>query len=134
MTVDMIAFSWLIIYLNPIFCWCIANLLFFDISLLYYYANLNSSITCIFSGDIYLSFGISLLPSPFSECIKDFFEEFVILSTILFPIKSPVAFSVFWISLFEAAFIASVVDFLALSRTFWLYLLLKCVPMFLAKR
>ena len=55
------------------------------------------------------------------------------LSAILFPIKSPVASAVFWIALFETVFIAFVVGFLALSRSFWLYLLLKFLPMFLAK-
>ena len=39
--------------------YCLTNLLFFDIPLLYY-VNLNSSIICcLFSGDIYLSFGFS---------------------------------------------------------------------------
>ena len=42
--------------------YCVANVLFFDISLLYYYTNLNSSmICCLFSGDMYLSFCFSLL-------------------------------------------------------------------------
>ena len=49
----------------------------------------------------------------------------VILSAILLPIKSPVGSVVFWIALFDAVFNASVVDFLAKSRSFWLYLLLK---------
>ena len=57
----------------------------------------------------------------------------VYLPAILLPIKSPVASAVFWIALFEAVFIASVVDFLALSRRFWPYLLLKLLPMFLEK-
>ena len=48
-------------------------------------------------------------------------------------IKSPVASAVFWIALFETVFITSAVDCLALSRRFWLYLLLKFLPMFLAK-
>ena len=50
-----------------------------------------------------------------------FFERLVILSAILLPIKLPVASAVFWIALFDAVFIASVVDFLALSRRFWPY-------------
>ena len=38
--------------------YCPASLLFFDISLLYYYINVNSTIICsLFSGDIYLSLG-----------------------------------------------------------------------------
>ena len=40
----------------------LTNLLFFGIPLLYYYINPNSSIIfCPSCGDIYLSFGISLL-------------------------------------------------------------------------
>ena len=47
---------------------CLTNLLFFDITLSYYYMDLNSSIICcVSSGDICLSSGISLLVS---------FEEF----------------------------------------------------------
>ena len=81
--------------------YCLLNLLFFNIPLLYYYTNINSSvICCLFSGDIYLSFGISTS------------------SAILLPIKSPVASAVFLIALFEAAFIASIVDYLALLRSF----------------
>ena len=94
---------------------------------MYYYTNLNSSIVCcLFSGVLYLSFGFSLLASSFSECnsLEDFFEVIVTSSAILLPIKSPVASAVFWIALFEAVIIASVVDFLALSRNFWQYLLL----------
>ena len=76
--------------------YCLINLSFFDIPLLYYYINYNLSIgSCIFSEDIYLSFeiSISLLASPFCECnsLEDFFERFVILSVTLLPIKSPVA-------------------------------------------
>ena len=76
------------------------NLLFFGIPLLYYYINPNSSINCCLScGDIYLSFGISLLAS-FGGNYLDFVEGnsvdvLVILSAILLPIKSPVASAVF---------------------------------------
>ena len=62
-----------------------------------------------------------------------FFETLLILSTNLLPIKASVASAVFWIDLFEAVFIESVVDFSALSRSFWPYLLLKFLPMFFAK-
>ena len=49
--------------------------LFIDIPSLYY-ANLNSSIICfIFPGDIYLSFGISVLSKLFCEC--NFLEDFL---------------------------------------------------------
>ena len=105
----------------------LSNFLFFAISLLYYYINLNSSITgCLFSGDIDLFFGISLLSSfdgNSFECnsfacssIEDFF--YVILSEMLLPIKSSVASAVFSIALFESGFSASIAEFLALPRYF----------------
>ena len=68
-----------------------------------------------------------------SNSLAGFFETLVILSAILLPIKSPVASAVFLIALFDVGFIASVVNFLALSRSFWPYLLLKLLSMFLAK-
>ena len=98
--------------------YCLTNLLFFDIPLLYCYTNLNSSITCcLFSEDMYLSFGISIssLGVFFCSSLEYFFQIFIILSAILLPIKSPVASATFWIALFEAVFIASIVDFLAVS-------------------
>ena len=83
---------------------------------------------------LFLGTSISVLASSFFECsVEDFFETLVILSAILLPIKSSVASAAFWIALFEAVFIASVVDFLALSRSFWPCLLLKFLPMFFAK-
>ena len=63
--------------------------------------------------------------SSFGNTLSDFFETLVILSAILLPIKSPVASAIFWIALFQAVFIVSVVDFLAVSKRFWPYLLLK---------
>ena len=40
---------------------CLANSLFFDVPLLFFYINLRSSIIfCLSSGDIHLSLGISL--------------------------------------------------------------------------
>ena len=79
---------------------CIINSLFFDIPLLCYYTSLNLSIiSCLFSGDMYLSFGVSVssFASLFCErnFVEDFFETLVILSAILLPIKSPVASAVF---------------------------------------
>ena len=79
----------------------LSTLLFSGIPLLYYYINLNSAIICCLSfGDIYLSFGISLLASfesNSSSCnfFVDFFYVLVILSAILLPIKSPVTSAVF---------------------------------------
>ena len=90
----------------------------FHYNVILLYTNLNSSIICcLFSGDIHLSFGFSIL-SSFCECnsLGDFFETLVILPAILLPIKSPVASAVFRIAFFEAVFIASFVDFLAISR------------------
>ena len=75
--------------------YCLENLLFFDIPLSYYYTNCNSSvICCLSSGDIYISFVISLLALSKLFC-EDFFETLAILSAILLPIKSPVASAVF---------------------------------------
>ena len=72
------------------------NLLFFDIPLLYYYANLNSSILCCpFSGGIYLSFSISSSILTTFKLFCEVFGVFVILSTILLPTKSPVSSAVF---------------------------------------
>ena len=52
------------------------------------------------------------------KAFADVFETRVILYVILLPIKSLVASAVFWIALFQAGFVAYVVDFLALSRSF----------------
>ena len=111
---------------------CLTNLLFFDIPLLYFFTNLNSSIIwCFFSGDMYPFFGDFI--SSFCNSLGYLFETLIILSAILLSIKSPVASAVFWIAYFEAVFIPSAANFLALSRSFWLYLLLKLLPMFLVK-
>ena len=80
------------------------NLLFFNIPLLYCYTNLNPSIICcLSSGDMSLFFDTSISSSEWNflelsdECnsVVDFFETSVILSAILFPIKSTVASTVF---------------------------------------
>ena len=79
--------------------YCLINLLFFDILLLYCYINLRSSIIfCLSSGDIYLSLGISLAYSLLNISklfCGEVFQTFTILSPILLPIKSPVASAVF---------------------------------------
>ena len=86
--------------------YCLSNLLFFAIPLLYNYINLRSLIiSCLSSGDIYLSLGISLSWSfvTVSELVYcEICETFVILpsynlattSVNLLPIKSPVASAV----------------------------------------
>ena len=66
---------------------------------------------------MYLSFGI-LIDFSSSSISSDSFEDFgvlLILSTILFPMKSPVASAVFWIAFFEAVVSASVAYCLARS-------------------
>ena len=72
--------------------YCLTNLLFFNIPLLYYINPNSAIICCLFSGDIYLTFGISHSFSSVSELSC---EVFVILSAILLPIKSPVASALF---------------------------------------
>ena len=52
---------------------CLTDLLFFDISLLYCYTNLNSSIICcLFPQDMYLSFNANLNLSIISKNIHPF--------------------------------------------------------------
>ena len=97
----------------------LTHLLFFGISLLYYYIILRSLILFrLSSGDMYIFLAISLSCSilsvsfrTVSELICDEpLETFVILllynlanaSTILFPIRSPVSSAVFWIAIFES--------------------------------
>ena len=85
--------------------------------------NLNSSIICcLSSGDMYLFLGVAHSTfssvSLFCHSLVDLFETLVISSAILLPIKSPVASAVFQIALFGAVFIAFIIDFLTLSRSF----------------
>ena len=125
--------------------YCPANVLFFYIPLLYYYTNLNSSIICcLFSGDIYLSFGVSI---SFSSVfwMKYFWNVLGRLWNTCYFISYFIAnyitscFHSFLNCYFWSSFIASFVDFVALSGSFWLYLLLMfwgtfvaCVPILLA--
>ena len=89
--------------------YCPIDLSLFSIPLLYYFLKLRSTIFAFFSGVIYLYLGISLSFSVFSALFvtvpKLFWNEvlvtFIMLSTILLPIKSPIASAVFWIVLFE---------------------------------
>ena len=103
--------------------YCQISLLFFNIPLLHYYINLRSLIICCLFCRyiyIYLYLCISLSCPIFSS---EVFETFVILSEILFPIKSPVAYAVLN---------GTVPDCLAWSQSFWLYLLLKVLFIFLS--
>ena len=89
---------------------------FFDISLLYYYINLRSSIIfCLSSGDAYFSLRISMSCS-FVIVFELFYGELLetlILLAILLPIKSPVVSVAFLIILFVEVLRASVADCLA---------------------
>ena len=82
----------------------LTNLLFFDIPLLYCYINLRSSVIfCLSFEDIYFSLDIYLSWSSVtvSELFCDkYFETFLILLAISLQIKSPVAFVVFWMTLY----------------------------------
>ena len=115
--------NWL--FLSHYYFWC-------PIAILLYYLR-SSIIFCFSSGDIYLSLGISLSCSfvTFSElfCGKPL-ETFVILLAILLVIKSLVASAVFWKTLFEEVLSASVANYLAWLRSFWLYLPLKFLHIF----
>ena len=67
--------------------YCLTNLLIFDITLLHSTTLDSSLICCLFSGDLYLPFGIPFSAKSFCECnfLEDF-EALVILSAILLPI------------------------------------------------
>ena len=80
--------------------------------------NLRSSIICcLFSSKMYISSGFSF---GFSFSFDLPIE--VILSAILFPIKFPIASVVFYTTLLEAVFAASVPVFVAVSINFLQYL------------
>ena len=87
-------------------------------------------ICCLFSGDTYLFLWVVISTS--SSLSRDsfvdvLFETLVILSAILLPIKSPVA------SFWRSFYCIYCRFFLALSRSFWRYFLLKFLPRFLAE-
>ena len=90
---------------------------------------LSSSLICVlFSGNLYLSFGISIY---FFFFLGNSHEYFVSLLEILLPIKSSVTSALFWVTLLEVVLRASVAYFSAWSRSFWLYLPLDFLPIFL---
>ena len=92
---------------------------------------------------ICLSFGISIEFSSVCELFSGLSHDavFLILSAILLPVKSLVAFAVFRLGLLQAVFSASVADFLAWSKGFWVHLpfnsflafFTRIFPIFLAK-
>ena len=117
--------------------YCLKNVLFFDIPLLYYYINLRSSkIFCLSSRDIYLCVCISLSCSfvTVSElfCVDFFLSSCNSVSNFITN-QITRCLCCFWVTLFELVLSAPVADYLAWSRSFWLYLPLKFLPIFLAK-
>ena len=109
-------------------------IIFFNFPLWHYCNNFRQwIICCLFSGDIYLSFDISMvLFSICKEGCESFCGEiFVILLAILLPIKLSVDSAAFWITLVDALYIASAADILVWSRSFWFYLSLKSLPILL---
>ena len=100
----------------------LTNLLFFDIPVLYCYTNLNSSIICCLSSrDMYILFGasISLSASLFFECKSDgdFLKRLIFYQQFCYELNHQLLL-LFYIARIEAVFVGSVVDFLALSRSF----------------
>ena len=85
---------------------------------IYIQNNLKSSkISCLFSGGIWIPSISFVFYFSFVLPIE------VILSAVLFPIKSPAASAVFWTTLFEAVFAASIHVLVAVSIKFLPYLL-----------
>ena len=126
------SFIWFgLVYCVTFFFFCYVN-----ITLLNHLKSL--IIGCLFSGDIYLSFGISLWNTVFfislstvSELLcGELLDIFVILWAVLLPSKSSGSSAVFWTASFEAALSSTVVDFSAWLRKFCLYLPLTCLLKF----
>ena len=115
------------------------NLFFFDIPLLHYYMNLRSSIVfCLFSVDIYLLYAFLYLVQYFRLHLEvsewfcgEVFKTFVILYVSLLPIKWLIASGDFLISLSEALLNVSVAECLAWLISFWMYLPLTSLLIFL---
>ena len=73
---------------------------------------------------------VNSTPSLLLLTLDGFLDILVILSAILLPIKSPVASAIFWIALFEAVVIASVVDFSRYQDVFGYIYYLNFYPYF----
>ena len=84
-------------------------------------------IFCLFSEDIYLSFGLSLSNCEFFVSLQLSLSYFgvnllrllLIFLAILLPFKPPIISVVLWISLFEKVLSEFVADCLAWWRGFW---------------
>ena len=104
---------------------------YFPFIFIIYYINLSLSIiSSLFSGYIYIYiyiyiyFGISIALSSVCQLVSGLSHDAVLVlsSAILLSVKSLVAFTVFWLGLLQAVFSASVANFLAWSRDFWVHL------------
>ena len=120
----------------------LTGLLFFVIPSLYYYSNFFLLMIYLFSEDIYLFLRVVnstplllllLLLLLDDDFLNGFLDTLVILPAILLPIKPRVPSAVFLNCPFRSCFYSICSRFLALSRSFWTYLILKLLPMFLAK-
>ena len=111
----------------------LTNLFFCDILLLLLLLLL-LSIFCLNPGNMYFSLSISSFVSKLF-CGEAFEALAIYQHLISFSIKSPVATTVFCMTLFEEVLNASVADCSTWSKIFWLYLLFKLwlifLPMFL---
>ena len=98
--------------------YCLTDLLFFWYSILFiYYVNVTC---CLFSGDKYISFGISISTV--------FLKNLLLYQQVYYQLNHqlPLLFHqlfFFWISLLEAVFIASVVNFFSAIEIFLPYVL-----------
>ena len=84
---------------------------------------------------IFISLAISIFSNSFIATSElfcgEFFETFVILSAVLLPIKSSVAYAIFWIAFLRAVLTNSLADCYQWFRSFWLNLVLTFLPIFL---
>ena len=115
--------------------YCLSNLLFFDIPLLYYYNNFRSAIIfCLPPGDMYLSFLSCLFATASELFCCEFFETFVIFFSNFITNQITSYFCCFLNYSFWTSLSTSAADCLVWSRSFWLYLpskfLLTFLPIF----
>ena len=134
MTIGGIRSTWVFIYFNAIFLTLSNKFIVFYTLLLYYYINLRSLTTCcLFSEDIYVYISFFWYFSM-QSCIFCF--TFNCLQTILwwsdFNINQiAICFICFLNCSFSNSFKSISSRLLAWSRSFWMYLQLKFLTMFL---
>ena len=107
---------------------------FFDISSFYYYINLRSStVFCFSSGNIYFFryFFIILICNCLWIIVLWIFLNFCDFISNFITNQITSCFCCFWITFSELFLNASAADCLVWSRSFWLYLLLEILLIFL---